>query len=445
MLSKTLNKKNMTSNSNMFKEIDYALNNIVKICYVISTGGSGENNVETYRSKLDGMRNKGRKTDLSSCLLVYAALRGSISLDQEYSYEFTEIAKTMSVPDVVVNRIEDTIDMKLVGAGFLTKIDNFTYIPLDHVVKPIIHSFGSEFKECLLRICSFDIMFEHVRPKKDNTKCDDYLEVESDTMAMAFFNRMQHDKHDASEIGKYIVKLGKEINVDTLKVFLNMMQQCDDITFDHIILLLDGLTKDGTDFEVFEKLPTLYDAFKCKVDACQNTLFHYIVALYFENKKYKLYMQHVCEKEFTLLQLVNLDDYTAIDYASFLGRTEVLDIVICGDVIDNQSLINRIHEMVKRGISKLQTTNTGVEGNLVNISTDNVTHGRMIDYKNILKRIGKDSADDFIRVITNTVDSLNEIVGPSPFISACSNLVRTLEREPRKSRRKSLFHMLVDH
>ncbi|VDI60190.1 Hypothetical predicted protein [Mytilus galloprovincialis] len=206
-------------------------------------------------------------------------------------------------------------------------------------------------------------------------------------MARAFIERMKFDRRDAFHIGEYIEKLGKEIDDETMDIFVDMVQQCEDITFDHIDLLLDGLTKIGTDFEVFRKLPRLYDIFYCKVDIYQNTLFHHIVAIYSVKEKYKLYIQHFCENKFSMLQIRNMEGHSAIDFASYLGRTECIAIVVCNIKAGSQPILDGILQMATSGLNTLQKQNNT---RLINISLPNIAYGKRDDYTNIFQLIGKE-------------------------------------------------------
>lgn len=320
------------------------------------------------------MRLHGRKTSLLYSVLVYTALRGSFSLEEEYLNILREIVKAINSDEeglVILDR--DFLEMKLVP-HFLKKSESLTYEPKDQVVqKSIINSFAKECKGCFLKICSFDII--------------DQVQHEENafTMASAFVDRMKFNRRDAFHIGEYIAKLA--IDRDTIDYFVDILQQCEDITFDHIDLLLDGLTKIGTDFEVFRKLPRLYDIFYRKVDIYQNTLFHHIVAIYSVKEKYKLYMQHFCENKFPMLQIGNMERHSAIDFASYLGRTECIAIVVCNIKADSQPILDGILQMATSGLNTLQMQNNT---RLINISLPNIAYGKRDDYTNIFQLIGKE-------------------------------------------------------
>ncbi|CAC5390160.1 HMCN [Mytilus coruscus] len=345
--------------------------------------------------RIDGMRLSGkncRKTALSYSLLVYTAMRGSLSLEEEHSIILQEIAEAVfKVSDVIVSPLVDIIERKLLQI-YLKRMENGTYQPRDDAVqKIIIRSFGNECIECLLKICSFDILFDHVRLRREN-KDGDILEVDAYTLANAFFQRIQFDKGDAYLIGRYIRKFGEEIDRETLDLFVDILRQGDgDITFYHMDNFLDGLTKEGTDFKVFRKFPTLYDTFYRTVDKYKNTLLHFIVAFYTGSKKYKLYIQHFCKNKFDLLQFCNCDNYTAIDFASFLRRTEVIEFVICNINVNRQSMINRILETINIVVDESRILNTGVIDNLFNIPVNDIARGNTTDYTNIMLLIGKES------------------------------------------------------
>ncbi|CAC5365722.1 HMCN [Mytilus coruscus] len=359
----------------------YALNAVgLSSCIIPSVLDYTGTDEETYK-RIERMRLSGencRKTALSYSLLVYTAMRGSLSLEDEYSKILREIAEAVfKVSNVIVSPLVDIIERKLLPI-YLKRMENGTYKPRDDAVeKIIIRSFGNECIDCLLKICRFDILFDHVRLRKENKDCD-FLEVDAYTLANAFFERMQFDKGDTYLIGEYIRKLGEETDRETLDLFVDILRQGDgDITFYHMDTFLDGLTQEGTDFDVFRKFPTLYDAFYRTVDKYKNTIFHFIVAFYTGSKKYKLYIQHFCKNKFDLLQWRNCDNYTAIDFASFLGRIEVIEFVICNINVNRQSTINRILETIN-------ILNTGVIDNLFNIPLNNVARGNTTDYKKYL-------------------------------------------------------------
>lgn len=304
---------------------------------------------------------------------------------------------------VLVRPITEALDSKLVQL-YLTKVTECTYSPRDNfVVKLIIHSFGNESIECLLKFCRFDVLFDHVRLRKENKNCD-LLEVDSETFVKSLFKRIQLDKEDdAFLIGLHIRKLGEEIDRVILCLFVEILQKGHgDITFYHMESLLDGLTNKSTNFDIFCELPTLYDAFERNVDNYENTLFHYIVALYSKKEKYKTYMQHFCEKRFVLLKLENCNQYTAIDFASLLGRKEVIAIAIRSLSLNRTRMTNRIFEMVKRGVENWQMPNARVD-NLIKISLNNVDQGSSFDYAEIIRLIGNDSnteaVDDAVRIL----------------------------------------------
>lgn len=353
---------------------------------------------------------KERKPALSYSLLVYAALRGSISLGQEHSDEFTEIAKTVYKSDndsdyVLVSPIKYTIETKLVP-DFLSKVNNRKYSPRDNiVVKSIIHSFGKKFKTCLLKFCNFDILFDHVCFTQVN-KNGDLLEFDSEILVKSLFQRIQFDKYDdAYLIGQHIGKLGTEINTETVNSFVDILRIGHGaITFYNMDSFIDGLTKKGTNFDVFRKLPALYDAFKRKVDNYGNTIFHYIVAHYPKKEKYKMYMQHFCEKRFVLLQLENCDKFAAIDFASLLGRKEVIALAIRSLSLNRTRVTNRIFEIFKKGVENWQMPNARLD-NLIKISLNNVAQGSSFDYAEIIRLIKNDSeaVDDAVRIL-NVLD-----------------------------------------
>ncbi|VDI42627.1 Hypothetical predicted protein, partial [Mytilus galloprovincialis] len=372
----------------------YALNTVgISLCInpsVLEYTGTDE---ETYK-RIDGMRVSGehcRKTALTYSLLVYTAMLETLSLEEDHSIVLREIAEAVfKVSNVIVSPLVDIIERKLVPI-YLKRMENGTYKPRDDTVqKIIIRSFGKECIECLMKFCSFDILFDHVRLKRENAD-GDFLEVDGYTLANAFFQRMKFDKDDAHLIGQYIRQLGEEIDCETLDLFVDILRQGGGvITFKHMDTFLDGLTKEGTDFDIFRKFPMLYDAFYRTLDKNRNTIFHFIAAFYTLSKKYKLYIQHFCQNKFDLLQWRNSRNYTAIDFAAFLWRTEILDIVMCNLNGNRQSMIKRILETMNIVVDESRALNTGVDINLFNIPGNNIVRGNRTDYKNILLLIGKE-------------------------------------------------------
>lgn len=174
------------------------------------------------------------------------------------------------------------------------------------------------------------------------------------------------------------------------------MGQCNDkITTHQLVSLLDGLTHNGKDFKIFKHSKTfdLYHAFHRKVDENKNTMFHYLVSLYNEDKRYKIYIEYFCENRISLLQLKNCDDETAVDFASYLGRSEVIANVMCNIKCDKlMHVINRVLLMVKRGVEFMRKHNLfdSVKFN-IKISLDQITFGKKKDYEQILQLIGKES------------------------------------------------------
>lgn len=254
-------------------------------------------------------------------------MRGSLSLEEEHSIILREIAEAVfNVSDVIVSPLIDIVEKKLLPT-YLKRMENGTFKPRDFAVqKIIIHSLGNRCIECLLKICRFDILFDHVRLRKDHND-HDFLDIDAYTLARAFIQRIQSDNGDAYLIGQYFRQL-EEIDRETLDLFVDILRQDDgDITFHHMDTFLDGLTKEGTAFVVFRKFPKLYDAFYRTVDKNKNTIFHFIVVFYIADKKYKTYIKHFCKNKYDLLQLRNCDNYSAIDFAWFLTRTEVLELL----------------------------------------------------------------------------------------------------------------------
>ncbi|CAG2212536.1 unnamed protein product [Mytilus edulis] len=170
------------------------------------------------------------------------------------------------------------------------------------------------------------------------------------------------------------------------------MGQCNDkITTNQLVSLLDGLTKNGEDFKIFKHFKTLNRAFHRRVDKHKNTIFHYLVSLYNEDKRYKIYIEYFCENGMSLLQLKNCDDETAVDFASYLGRSEVIANVMCNtkcDKLFNQQ--DSFDGATRCWVLRKHNLFDSVKFN-IKILLDQITFGEKKDYEQILQIIGKES------------------------------------------------------
>ncbi|CAG2257600.1 HMCN [Mytilus edulis] len=94
-------------------------------------------NVEISK-RIDQLRLSGedcRKTALSYSLLVYIAMRGSLSLEEEHSIILREIAEAVfNVSDVIVSPLIDIIEKKLLPT-YLKRMENGTFKPRDFAVQ----------------------------------------------------------------------------------------------------------------------------------------------------------------------------------------------------------------------------------------------------------------------------------------------------------------------
>lgn len=326
-------------------------------------------------------------------VLVYTILSGSASEDEMQFDVLRQIYKAIykfSTTSVYSFPIKNVLK-GLVPAYLIRIEDSFT--SRDAVVdKSVTHSFGNKCTECFLQCCNFEMLLYHVRPGLEN-KLDDFLGVDAFTLASALIKRMQCEFDDAYYTGNYIEKLIVEIkDTKTIEIFIDILGQCnDEITVDHLLFLLDGLTKNGEDFEIFKYFKTLYYVFHRRVDEHKNTIFHYLVALYNEDKRYKVYIEYFCENRFSLLQLKNCNEETAVDFASFLGRFEVIANVVCNMKYD-KLFINRILSMVQSGVDILRIVNSSESFEVnISISLDQIILGEKKEYEQILEIIGKES------------------------------------------------------
>lgn len=158
-----------------------------------------------------------------------------------------------------------------------------------------------------------------------------------------------------------------------------------------MIYLLDGLTKDGTQFSIFDKVEKLFNLFCRQIDEFGNTVFHYLVTLFSESKQFHAYIKFFCESNIVVMQLENNDNHTSIDFAAYQGRYDVI-----ADVLSNtectEEIIARILIMVKEGVDLLQRINLSksIVDSKMHISTKEcITIGNRQDFENILDIIGR--------------------------------------------------------
>lgn len=336
---------------------------------------------------------KNKRSAIKYSVLVYTILSGSVSADNMRFDVLEQISKALfqvSILDVDTFLIQKVL--KGLVPFYLLKIED-SFTSHDAVIdKSVIHSFGKKCTECFLQHCSFELLLDHVRPMNAKTS-DRYLRVDAYTIAYALIKRMQCELNDAFHTGAYIEKLSFEIkDIETTGLFIDILGQWEDrLTNKHLVSLLDGLTKNGEDFKIFKHFKTLYYAFKRRVDEHENTIFHYLVALYKEEKRYKIYIEYFCENRISLFQLKNCNEETAVDFASYFGRFEVIANVVC-TLKHDELLINRILLMVQRGVDLVKRHNLSESVNCnVKISLSQIAFGQKEDYLQILELIGKES------------------------------------------------------
>lgn len=323
-------------------------------------------------------------------VLVYIVLHGS-STEDDIDYEIlAKIYESIYKRSVSIETASIKTCLAELVPKYLDSIDE-TFTPCNiNVLKSVIHSFGNECCDCFIRNCSLDILLDNVIPSGTSTD-NFHVAVEASVLVPVLVERMLNTSETKS-IGKYICILTHiHENVETASLFIDELEKSDKrFTSDHMIFLLDGLTKRGKEFEIFEKLGKLYNVFCCQVDEFGNTLFHYLVARCPESKRFNSYIKFFCERSIVVMQLENDDKYTPIDFASYQGRYDVIADVLCN--IDNtEDIIARIFNMVKEGVDSLQQMNSKSEvACKLHLSANTeISLGDSQDYQNILDMIGR--------------------------------------------------------
>ncbi|XP_052074942.1 uncharacterized protein LOC127712506 [Mytilus californianus] len=323
-------------------------------------------------------------------VLVYFVLHGS-STEDDIDYEIlTKIYESIYKRSVSIETASIKTCLAELVPKYLDQIDEkFTPCSIN-VVKSVIYSFGNECCECFVQYCSPDILLDNVIPSGTSTD-NFHVSVDASVLVPVLVQRMLSTSV-AKSIGKYVCILTHiHENVETANLFIDELEQSDEsFTSDHMICLLDGLTKMGKEFEIFEKLEKLFNVFCRQVDEFGNTLFHYLVARFPESKRFNSYIKFFCESNIVVMQLENDEKYTAIDFASYQGRYDVIADVLCN--IDNtEDIIARILNMVKDGVDSLQHMNSESEvACKLHLSAEtDISLGDSQDYENILDIIGR--------------------------------------------------------
>ncbi|CAC5400217.1 unnamed protein product [Mytilus coruscus] len=219
-------------------------------------------------------------------VLVYIVLHGS-STEDDIDYEIlAKIYESIYKRSVSIETASIKTCLAELVPKYLDSIDE-TFTPCNiNVSKSVIHSFGNECCDCFIRNCSLDILLDNVIPSGTSTD-NFHVAVEASVLVPVLVERMLKTS-EAKSIGKYICILTHiHENVETANLFIDELEKSDErFTSDHMIFLLDGLTKWGKEFEIFEKLGKLYNVFCCQVDEFGNTLFHYLVARCPESKRF---------------------------------------------------------------------------------------------------------------------------------------------------------------
>lgn len=218
-----------------------------------------------------------------------------------------------------------------------------------------------------------------------------HVAVDASILVPVLVKRMLNTS-EAKYIGKYICILTQSHeNVETANLFIDELEKSgESFTSDHMIYLLDGLTKRGKEFEIFEKLGKLFNVFCRQVDEFGNTIFHYLVTRFPESKRFHSYVKFFCERNIVVMQVENYNNKSPIDFASYQGRYVVIADVLCN--IDNpEDIVARILQMVKEGVDSLQhmQSESEVASKLQISENTNISLGDSQDYRNILDIIGR--------------------------------------------------------
>lgn len=336
-------------------------------------------------------------------VLVYIVLHGSAA-EKDINLEiltnmYNSIYKSIFPSETVST---ETCLTELVPKYLDQVYDKFTPCSIN-VAKAVICLFGDESCECFVQHCSLDILLDYGVQKGTFIKgC--HVPVEACALAPALVNRMQSHS-DARSVGKYIFKsVVVHRNVETADLFIDAVEKSNEhFTSDHMINLLDGLTKDGNTFSIFEKLEKLFNLFCRQVDKFGNTVFHYLVTRISESKTFLPYIKFFCENNIVVMLLENNYDHNALDFASYQGRYDVIENII-KNVERTDDMDARILTMVKKGVDFLQCLNSSkseLKSDL-HISMKNITLSGNRDYIKICNLIRKD--ENVCLLVDNTYD-----------------------------------------
>lgn len=344
--------------------------------------------------EVNQLRQKGEEDTKCGTLyyiLVYIVLHGSAT-EAEINYEilsniYNSIYKT-AIPSE--NICIESCLAELVPT-YLDQVDEkFTPCNIT-IVKAVVYFFGNESCECFVKNCSLDIMMDYVVPSCTSIE-DFYVVVDIYVLASALVQRIK-SKSDARPVGKYVFKaFFDHKNIEISNLFIDTLEQSKEhFTSDHMIHLLDGLTKDGTKFSIFDKLEKLFNLFCRQVDKSGNTILHYLVTRFSESKRFHAYIKFFCESNIVVMQLENDDNHSPIDFAAYQGRYDVI-----ADILSNtestEEITSRILTMVKEGVDSLQRINlskSSVDSKLHIATKKSITLGDSKDYENILDIIGR--------------------------------------------------------
>ncbi|CAC5406461.1 unnamed protein product [Mytilus coruscus] len=322
-------------------------------------------------------------------LLVYVVLYGS-STEKKIDIEIL-----LTIHNSIYKRTfpSETVSVKTCLAALVPKYldkveEKFTPCSIT-VVKAVIHCFGNECSECFVQNCSLYILLDYVVPIGTNIE-DFHVEIDACLLTSVLVQRIKSNA-DARSVGEYIYKLAiTHHNVETANLLIDTLEQSNEqFTPDHMIHLLDGLTKLGENFSIFKKLGKLYNVFCRHIDELGNTVFHFLVTRFSESRRFNAYIKFFCESNIVVMQLENNYNQTPIDFASYQGRYDVIANIM-GNIENTEGLIARILTMVNEGVDLLKRMNLS-KSKLTSdlyIGIETFPLGGIHDYENILDIIG---------------------------------------------------------
>ncbi|CAG2257606.1 unnamed protein product [Mytilus edulis] len=217
-------------------------------------------------------------------VLVYIVLHGSAT-DEDIDYKvLTNIYNSIYKTDISSKTVSIESCLAELVPKYLDQVDEkFTPCSIN-IVKAVVYTFGNVSCECLVQNCSLDVMIDYVVPSGTITDDLHVVVVDICVLACALVKRMKTNS-DVRSVGGYIYKsFAVHENVEICNLFIDTLEQSNEnFTSRHMIYLLDGLTKDGTKFSIFDKLEKLFNLFCRQIDEFGNTVFHYLV-VYFRIK-----------------------------------------------------------------------------------------------------------------------------------------------------------------